>query len=313
MKKLIIGVSLFLLIGITGCSSNDKKKTDEAETSSQVTSKEYDAAMKKGKEALIDKNMTKAISAFQMALKYKEGNKEAEALIVQAKLYRDGVFFNEKKEYAKAIDRLEALADTKDGSPELKQYAKELKKEITQLVIKESDESKKEAEKAKQEKEAEKAKAEEQAKIEAPEPATNGTYMPWNSQKKIALAAYMNTWGQKMGQSYIEYSPGADVNFYGVNFPSTFAQNNIAVNGARAAINWSGDGTGNNVYNVVAIYSDVETTTNMERHLYLFTLVNGQPMVLITMQNQGNAENLIYFTETQNTELRNGFAQIIAE
>ncbi len=37
-------------------------------------------------------------------------------------------------------------------------------------------------------------------------------------------------------------------------------------------------------YALVAVYSDAETQPEMQKHLYLFTIVNNQPLVLVTMQ-----------------------------
>ena len=48
----------------------------------------------------------------------------------------------------------------------------------------------------------------------------------------------------------------------------------------------------------------------MQKHLYLFTIVNNQPLVLVTMQNQGDPYGYLYFGATDNAELRAGFEKL---
>ncbi|MHC5216334.1 DUF4767 domain-containing protein [Enterococcus sp. LJL128] len=322
MKKVIMGLSLCLLMGLTACSNGGKKNTtDETTTSSSISkeqSEKYEAAIDDGKQAIVDKEISKAVASFQLALEYKTDDREANQLISQAELYQEALSLTEDKEYAQALKKLTKLKETRGGSTALKQYGTNLTDKISKEVKAEREETKKrkateeskQAEKEKnsteESKEAEKKEETDPSKEAAP--AANSL---WNAQKSSALGAFMISWGQTMGQAYIEYSPSSELDYYGVKFPSTFAAGNIAVNGAPASVQWSTDGSASNVYNVVAIYSDVHTTSAMERHLYLFAIYNGQPVALVTMQNQGNNENLIYFTPTQNADLSNGFAQII--
>lgn len=81
---------------------------------------------------------------------------------------------------------------------------------------------------------------------------------------------------------------------------------------------WSNDGTDNAEYNVVAIYCDSDTAQSMDEHLYLFTFHNGNPVVLITQQTNGNVtksadngpDDGLHFKETVNQDLSNGFKAI---
>ncbi len=52
------------------------------------------------------------------------------------------------------------------------------------------------------------------------------------------------------------------------------------------------DGTGHADFNLVAVYSDVETGEYLGQHVYFFGFQNGQPKVYLTQQNQGNDEKL---------------------
>ncbi|MCA5012121.1 MULTISPECIES: DUF4767 domain-containing protein [unclassified Enterococcus] len=306
MKKIALGVVLLLLV--TGCSGgNESSKGKTNETTSSVKASAYDSALAKGKEALIEKDMSKAQASFQLALEYKK-EKEAQALLKQVSLYKEATESKEKKEYAASLEKLAELSEIKGGSTLFKSYIQEMIKELAKENTYPIEYKKKEETKETTEKVQESSSVEETPKVEA----KSEPNVPWNQEKRTELVQFMAGWGQSMDQSYIEYSPNMQVNWYGINFPSTFANNNIAVNGSRVAVQWSDSGLTDNVYNVVAIYSDMGTTgATMNNHLYLFTIFNGQAIVLITQQNQGNAENLVYFTTTQNADLNSGFAQIV--
>ena len=49
----------------------------------------------------------------------------------------------------------------------------------------------------------------------------------------------------------------------------------------------------------------------MQKHVYFFIIENGQPKVYVTQQNQGNENNYMYFNETANAEIKQGFTQIV--
>ncbi|MFD2306883.1 DUF4767 domain-containing protein [Enterococcus termitis] len=305
MKKMVWGCLIVLLF--TGCSPKDNQSAKENKTDTVTSAKkssEFDSAMAKGKEALIDKDLSKAQAAFQLALEYKKDSSEATSFLKQIELYEAAATLKEKKEYVGAVEKIAELNEVKDLSTILKQYGQEMIKEIAEEKTA-AVESKK-AEQTTETKNVEKAA---ETTPVAPKAENN---VPWNQQKRAELIQFMAQWGQTMDQNYVEYSPNVQVNWYGINFPNTFGSNNIAVNGSQAAVQWSDSGLTSNVYNVVAIYSDIGTSgATMNNHLYLFTIFNGQPIVLITQQNQGNAENLVYFTETQNADLSGGFAQIV--
>lgn len=133
----------------------------------------------------------------------------------------------------------------------------------------------------------------------------------WNPNKRAQLATFMQQWGQTMGQKYDQYEPGNDTDFYGERYPDALKKQKVAVNEQPVSVEWSTDGAGTKDYQVVATYSDCRTARYLEKHLYLFTLHHGQPVVLITMQNQWAPGGRLYFKATTNQELAQGFEQIV--
>ena len=140
----------------------------------------------------------------------------------------------------------------------------------------------------------------------------------WNQSKNQKLASFMQKWGATMNQQYKSYGPGNNTNFYGIAFPQQFDQTLLKVDNQTVSMKWSNDGTGNADYNVVAIYCDSDTAQPMNEHLYLFTFHNGNPVVLITQQTNGNVtksanngpDDGLHFKETANQDLSNGFKAI---
>lgn len=140
----------------------------------------------------------------------------------------------------------------------------------------------------------------------------------WNQSKNQKLASFMQKWGATMNQQYKSYGPGNNTNFYGIAFPQQFDQTLLKVDNQTVSMKWSNDGTGNADYNVVAIYCDSDSAQSMNEHLYLFTFHNGEPVVLITQQTNGNVtksadngpDDGLHFKETANQDLSNGFKAI---
>lgn len=137
----------------------------------------------------------------------------------------------------------------------------------------------------------------------------------WTPAKAQALHDFVMTWEKSMGQQYQEYGPTNDVKFYGMPIDADAIQKNkIAVNDQPVTVSWSKDGTGAAQYKIVAMYSDAATARYAAQHLYLFALdATGQPVVLITMQNQGMPDGRLHFKPTANSALAAGFARIVAD
>lgn len=135
----------------------------------------------------------------------------------------------------------------------------------------------------------------------------------WDSEKSTQLATFVPQWGKTLGQEYKSYNPQNNVSLYGTPLPQAVINGNwkMAINEAPVAIQWSEDGTGHADFNLVAVYSDVETGEYLGQHVYFFGFENGQPKVYLTQQNQGNENNYLYFNETQNQQLKQGFIDIV--
>lgn len=85
----------------------------------------------------------------------------------------------------------------------------------------------------------------------------------------------------------------------------------MVIGNTPIVLNWSESGEEESGYSLVAVYSDAETQDYLSKHVYFFTINSGVPKVLITSQNQGNPNNYLYFKETENKELRDGFSNIV--
>ncbi|MDW3670732.1 DUF4767 domain-containing protein [Enterococcus faecium] len=135
----------------------------------------------------------------------------------------------------------------------------------------------------------------------------------WNADKSAQLEAFMATWGQTMGQQYKSYTNQMSVDLYGLKVPQAILNGEwkMAIGGVPVSAEWSESGTGQADYQITAVYSDAETEPYLKKHVYLFGFQQNQPKVLVTQQNQGNPDNYLYFNETANNELKNGFNQIV--
>ncbi len=114
----------------------------------------------------------------------------------------------------------------------------------------------------------------------------------------------MVSWGQDMGQY-----PYKDIT-------SQVASANISFDAQNPAdITYSEDGLSDSEYTLVASYE--YWYTDMLLHRYLFVILRDEtPQVLYSQNNQGATANDITFAyiiekETENTDLKNGFADIV--
>lgn len=125
----------------------------------------------------------------------------------------------------------------------------------------------------------------------------------------------MVNWGKTMRQTYTSYTPASPGNYYGMTIPNKVFEHNLIVNDAPTTMSWYNENSqSTDKYQVVACYSDSndqEHGAKMIHHLYLFTIVNNQPIVLITQQSDVNSENKLYFHETNNQSLKENFTNII--
>jgi hypothetical protein len=136
----------------------------------------------------------------------------------------------------------------------------------------------------------------------------------WNPNKASELAMFMSTWGQEMGQQYKSYNNSTNANYYGMPVPQAILDGEwtMVIDQTPVSVEWTGNGTGQADFQLAAVYSDIEDSSKPGvNHLYFFGFQQNQPKVLISQQNQGNPNNYLYFKETGNAELKNGFDQIV--
>ena len=137
----------------------------------------------------------------------------------------------------------------------------------------------------------------------------------WNKEKSNKLYKYVKEWEKTLNQNYKEYAIDNKVNYYGLNLPGDtekIGQARLVLEGDKlVSMKWSPEGNQKDVYNVVAVYSDIENVVGPASHLYYFTILNGEAIVLVTEQNQGNDKKYLYFKRTANVYLQEGFEKIV--
>ena len=137
----------------------------------------------------------------------------------------------------------------------------------------------------------------------------------WNKEKSNKLYKYVKEWEKTLNQSYKEYTPSNQVNFHGLKLPTESemaGDARLVLEGDKLiSMKWSPEGNYKDVYNIVAVFSDIDKPVNSVAHLYYFTILNGEPIVLITEQNQGNSKKYVYFRRTANVDLQKGFENIV--
>ncbi len=252
----------------------------------------YEQSMQKTKEAITEDKFEQAEAFVEMALESKPKEEEAKNYQKQLQSYNAAQGFKEKKETKNAIVKLNDVIDVKNGSTKLVEYAKLEKKE---LETKKED-VKKETSKNK------KSKKKKETKNSL-----------WNPQKADSLREFMVGFSQAMDQQYNEYTPSKNVDLYGVGLPKAVLGGDwtMAVNDQPVQVEWSDTGEGSKPYQLVAVYSDADTQPYLKKHVYFFVVENGVSKVYVTQQNQGNEQNYLHFSETQNADIKNGFSQII--
>jgi len=152
---------------------------------------------------------------------------------------------------------------------------------------------------------------------EATETVDNEVVNRWNDDKANQLANFMATWGEGMGQTYKSFTPEVPGDMYGVSFPNDVLTA-LSVNETPVNASWSttGDAAVEEEYLIVAAFNDVEhffeenPTAPAGAHFYLFTILDGIPVVLHSQQNQGTPDGRYYFTPSENMELQAGFENI---
>lgn len=122
---------------------------------------------------------------------------------------------------------------------------------------------------------------------------------PWNAEKSAQLAAFMKTWGEKMGQpNYQKGIAGGDVgpdNLY-----------TLGDNSKMDAI-YTDTGQGNAKYRIVERYSNWDKYPDV--HSYFFAITDtGEAIVFHSPTTNGGK---MYLKPTDNKELQEAFTQIL--
>ena len=137
----------------------------------------------------------------------------------------------------------------------------------------------------------------------------------WNKEKSNKLYQYIKEWEKTLNQNYKEYTIDNKVNYYGLQLPGDterVGKSRLVLEGDKLInMKWSPEGNQKDVYNIVAVYSDIENVRGPASHLYYFTILNGEPIVLVTEQNQGNDKKYLYFKRTANVYLQEEFEKIV--
>lgn len=141
--------------------------------------------------------------------------------------------------------------------------------------------------------------------------SSNQSSSVWNDTKDDKLASFMVTWGQTMKQSYTQCTPDRNTTYTGLHYPNDFSDNKTAFSNHKLSAGWSPDGSNKYKVNVVAIYEDTNGGSTIGGRIYLFTIQDHTPIVYYTEQNQGTPDGLVHFEPTQNTDLSNGFKNIV--
>lgn len=141
--------------------------------------------------------------------------------------------------------------------------------------------------------------------------SSNQSSSVWNDTKDDKLGSFMVTWGQTMKQSYTQCTPDRNTTYTGLHYPNDFSDNKTAFSNHKLSAGWSPDGSNKYKVNVVAIYEDTNGGSTIGGRIYLFTIQDHTPIVYYTEQNQGTPDGLVHFEPTQNTDLSNGFKNIV--
>ncbi|MEJ6348896.1 DUF4767 domain-containing protein [Holzapfeliella sp. He02] len=147
--------------------------------------------------------------------------------------------------------------------------------------------------------------------------STSSVNTGFNAAKVEQMDNYMADFSSYMGQNYKRYYPQVlnqtKLNFYGFDITTELDQFNYYVDNTPVNFRLASPQETtyhNSDYNIVGVYSDVESAPFAGAHLYLLAIYNQKPQVLITMQNQGMPGNAMYFKHTENSNLATNFAKI---
>lgn len=136
----------------------------------------------------------------------------------------------------------------------------------------------------------------------------------WSNRQALALDQFIKKWQKtyKPRRHFLRYFPGvAGSNYLGYSFPQTFSKRNLIYNGGQIKLGISKDGADKYNYNVVAVYSDAtDATVKDADHLYIMTIHNGKPLILVDTNVAHPKHGFIYLKVSHNKQLTAAFSQI---
>ncbi|MCC7668825.1 MAG: DUF4767 domain-containing protein [Leuconostoc pseudomesenteroides] len=133
----------------------------------------------------------------------------------------------------------------------------------------------------------------------------------WNATKNKQLSDFMSQWQTEMNQTYTGTYDNQKPDYYGISFPTALENGrlsgHIKFDNQDTTIEWSPNGSSNSKNQVLAVAVGQTSSDGYNKILYLFISQESQPKVYVSQTTNGED---LYFTETKNTALENGFSQI---
>lgn len=130
----------------------------------------------------------------------------------------------------------------------------------------------------------------------------------WNKNNEDNLTETLKKWQKAFNTPLEKFTEEKDLDWYGFyvikDLKNPQSIWNYHVNNGPVDIVWAPKADINDKINVVAVYSDLEILKKeSSSQLFLFAIYQGLPLVLVSMQNQGNEQSNFYLEETNSVSL----------
>ena len=292
MKKIYLSVALIALL-LAGCSG-EKDTADPLTKASQQSVKVERAdekyvrqLLKEAQKQVAENNLTRALALYNQALAHDPNikhdiaeNKASVELLRQVEQLEKAGNYQQIKEIlaGNKLRKNNKLVAHEKLTASYQQALEQLKKE------------------------------EHDPADQAAQPAEN---LLWNAQKSLALSQFMADWGTTMHQQYNEISPDKNGHFYGVALPQDLLTK-VYLDGEKTEVVWRNQVTRKTRgTSLVGAYSDAETGTPHQKHLYFFMIQNGEPQIYVTRLSKAKMNDPFEFKKTKSQALKNGFETIL--
>ena len=133
----------------------------------------------------------------------------------------------------------------------------------------------------------------------------------WNAQKESELKAFIDSWSKQMNQEYKFYDSTDELKWNNLIISKDKLEKNktIEFNQNKQEIDVFSSEDKKGVMNIVAIASDEEDSNPDNHHVYMFSLLDNKPLVLIVSEKSTSSEIIV--SETKNEQLKQGFKDIV--